>query len=66
MVLEKAARGSESVLGHRNEPSTTSRNTQEGSEIKATVDQKHSSSDFPIQMWRLTKNGANKSLTMIY
>lgn len=59
MVLEKAARGNESVSGYRNEPFLTSRNTQmKGSKIKATLDQKHSNSDLTVQMWRLpTKNG---------
>lgn len=59
MVLEKAARGSESVLGYRNEPSITSKNTQmKGYKIKVIIDKKHSNNDLTIQMWRLsTKNG---------
>lgn len=57
MVLEKAARGRESVLGYRSEPSTT--NTQmKGYKIQVIIDKKHSNNDLTIQMWRLsTKNG---------
>lgn len=59
LVLKKAARESESVLGYRNRQLQHLKNPQmKGYKSNVVIDKKHSNNDLTIQMWRLsTKNG---------